>query len=1221
MKNSISVNWVAPKMMRGCVTFRATVVRTDHIWFKDDGGLSYTMCEDRNMSHFSTLIGAVHNNNYTLFELDGYASKGLHELALYGITDTLEQELINESFSSVLRNIVLAKGLNANELQSSSNTSFTVSPKHHKLSVISKFAPSPDWFAGINSFDLCLSNCTWIDFYSEDLYLYDAGVDSGRTYTSEKLPTVPQEKIHSITTNDGKSPFFDPMKKSLQPVARLSIKKTLIRGCHANEAPTNTHLDRADYDLSHNNHRNQRIRYKYNDNGQKVHVYDEIASCFNAHSTCPSSLNTMNKTKLNMQETKDRTNDDPMCMTTKWGPWSACSVSCGEGMRTRSRTMLKNVDAARCGIQLMEKEECRGMKVNCDQGRLTDMMEKKRICMQSLETGPCTNYERRYYLNIDMKKCVEFEFGGCDGNENNFLTRDTCEDTCDILLRGRTEDGKDTRCMTIPWSEWSACTASCGTGTQVRFRSYKVKFLAMGFCGEQLEETRTCETPCDSANMHRLSDSKRLMIKNMDAMERKGKCLQPLEPGPCTSFSSRYYFDGTRKKCTQFRFGGCRGNDNNFATAEECEEMCIELIQKKLTMNDPTCLTTMWGDWSECSSVTCDKPGVQWRYRSYVDKTAAAGKCNELLTENQICTKKCLMAEESIKSGPIKTPQRRVRNRCCACDDAKYEATFQGLWSRQTHPKDWPRVWEYGNIASDGLKHVAEWGAIGTMQKELRNHTKFGVIRNIVVIPGLWTVNVAKSTTGYFTTSRNHNFFSFVTMLGPSPDWIAGISGLDLCLPNCTWLDSYEESLYPVDAGTDMGVLYDGPKKPNNPREPIQPIIVSRISDTRSPFYDETGRQMLPVAKITIKRQMLRGESCPNGRLTHNPNQQQNAAFNDYPDLSRISEMENDKEISKTKVELIDESPTDMRCMTSEWSTWSECNVKCGNGLRQRTRMYKNAHLARGVCNERLSESEMCFNTNDYCEDDIKETAICAVSEWSSWSPCTVSCGKGYTERVRWYLNDQSTVIGKCQIYLNEKRQCQGAAAECETLIPEEKKAICMSDPKEDGRCRNLQRYYFDKKSMSCLPFKNGACANRGAHKNNFQDKAECEQMCNFLVPTFEKYDDYSMYSCPPTTQWTTWSECSVSCGRGWRTRTRAYIQNSNQMVNPNCPPLEERELCQMGKCHCIVSQWSSWSPCTQTCGPDAVQIRTRSIIRRPKNNGRRCGPLKETRYCPVPNC
>lgn len=27
---------------------------------------------------------------------------------------------------------------------------------------------------------------------------------------------------------------------------------------------------------------------------------------------------------------------------------------------------------------------------------------------------------------------------------------------------------------------------------------------------------------------------------------------------------------------------------------------------------------------------------------------------------------------------------------CKACDEAKYELTFEGLWSRNTHPKDFP---------------------------------------------------------------------------------------------------------------------------------------------------------------------------------------------------------------------------------------------------------------------------------------------------------------------------------------------------------------------------------------------------------------------------------------------------------------------------------------------------------------------------------------------------
>ena len=72
--------------------------------------------------------------------------------------------------------------------------------------------------------------------------------------------------------------------------------------------------------------------------------------------------------------------------------------------------------------------------------------------------------------------------------------------------------------------------------------------------------------------------------------------MQPLEPGPCTKFIDRHYFDVTTRKCMKFSYGGCRGrasdllsiglvsirslgNENNFMTHDECEAMCDELIQ------------------------------------------------------------------------------------------------------------------------------------------------------------------------------------------------------------------------------------------------------------------------------------------------------------------------------------------------------------------------------------------------------------------------------------------------------------------------------------------------------------------------------------------------------------------------------------------------------------------------------------------------------------------
>lgn len=65
----------------------------------------------------------------------------------------------------------------------------------------------------------------------------------------------------------------------------------------------------------------------------------------------------------------------------------------------------------------------------------------------------------------------------------------------------------------------------------------------------------------------------------------------------------------------------------------------------------------------------------------------------------------------------------------------------------------------------------------------------------------------------------------------------------------------------------------------------------------------------------------------------------------------------------------------------------------------------------------------------------------------------------------------------------------------------------CMAEPIEDNRCRGLQRYYYNKTSMNCVPFENvGTCPPRGNNRNNFADKNECESICkNFLVESKRK--------------------------------------------------------------------------------------------------------------------
>lgn len=46
------------------------------------------------------------------------------------------------------------------------------------------------------------------------------------------------------------------------------------------------------------------------------------------------------------------------------------------------------------------------------------------------EGHSCQGGEMRYYYDVHDAECHTFNFSGCGGNGNNFLTYDTCMDTC-----------------------------------------------------------------------------------------------------------------------------------------------------------------------------------------------------------------------------------------------------------------------------------------------------------------------------------------------------------------------------------------------------------------------------------------------------------------------------------------------------------------------------------------------------------------------------------------------------------------------------------------------------------------------------------------------------------------------------------------------------------------------------------------------------------------------
>uniref|UniRef100_A0A8C5MMV3 Amyloid-beta A4 protein n=1 Tax=Leptobrachium leishanense TaxID=445787 RepID=A0A8C5MMV3_9ANUR len=54
----------------------------------------------------------------------------------------------------------------------------------------------------------------------------------------------------------------------------------------------------------------------------------------------------------------------------------------------------------------------------------------REVCSEQAETGPCRAMITRWFYDVTEMKCVQFIFGGCGGNRNNFDSEDYCMAVC-----------------------------------------------------------------------------------------------------------------------------------------------------------------------------------------------------------------------------------------------------------------------------------------------------------------------------------------------------------------------------------------------------------------------------------------------------------------------------------------------------------------------------------------------------------------------------------------------------------------------------------------------------------------------------------------------------------------------------------------------------------------------------------------------------------------------
>lgn len=148
-------------------------------------------------AHFSPPVGGTHDAEAVFWATGSLASPGIELMAEVGGTATLGDEILAEAaLGHAYPEVILAAGLGSTGF---SATNFRATPSFSKLTLVTMIAPSPDWFSGVSALDLLVAG-RWQDGIVLDLRPYDAGTDSGSTFTSINADTVPAEPISAIVT-------------------------------------------------------------------------------------------------------------------------------------------------------------------------------------------------------------------------------------------------------------------------------------------------------------------------------------------------------------------------------------------------------------------------------------------------------------------------------------------------------------------------------------------------------------------------------------------------------------------------------------------------------------------------------------------------------------------------------------------------------------------------------------------------------------------------------------------------------------------------------------------------------------------------------------------------------------------------------------------------------------------------------------------------------------
>mmetsp|Transcript_40498 Transcript_40498/g.128156 ORF Transcript_40498/g.128156 Transcript_40498/m.128156 type:complete len:1542 (-) Transcript_40498:50-4675(-) len=934
------------------------------------------------------------------------------------------------------------------------------------------------------------------------------------------------------------------------------------------------------------------------------------------------------------------------CQVGDWSSWSVCDRTHPQQYRSRSIQRSPINGGAECPSELSEIQGCSTAPEDCTLSAWTEWSACDKSCFGGQK------YRERNIASVN-------DMGGRCGSTSLRQVAACNDGPC--FAQG------PVNCQLSEWMAWSACSSLCGAGTRSRKRIVQTLASPDGSgCGSPLEEVGSClDTRCGQADC-RWGDWQAWSACSATCgggsqSRGRGVAVWPLNGGAlCVPQDSEEVASCNAESCLSGCFDGAWGAWMEWT---QCSASCssgfrsrhrdIELepnacglpavglrdqfeVCSSLSacIEDRGCALSEWGDWSHCS---CSCFGIRERNRYIMVFASGQGKpCSDTPLRalepcypgtgeaappvcGEIPARDCLLGDwhgwstctaacgggQTTRDRALHLPAASGGQPCLAplvyttaCNTqpcVETDPCIECLWGEWT---------EWGDCAECGSQRLRERSI-----EHMNNHCGQPC-----------DIRSAKEL-GVCTSACQEDLFCSWT------EW----SDSATCL-GCGASTTIRMRMLGLSASmpSSGSYLIRGGKDTN--------CAGSQLNVSLCPIYESCIPKCIPM-HCTFNAWSDWQEPtcvglCERRRVIGNMN-------NDCGDPCAGSLLETKRCLSNCQ------QPRD--CSFSEWSNWSECPGGAVSAYSQRTRNIIQLPENDGnPCVGPLSESRDC---------SLASVADCLLGEWSFWSECSQPCGTGYKSRNRAVAREAANGGNQCFGTLEELELCV-QSPDCSFVS---KRDCAMSLWSEWSICDGERQRYRDRSVQEMATDGGAPCVGVMMETESCRTKhADCQvsewtswgacgKTCGGGQAARQRqivaFPAFEGASCPSelmevkgcNTQscvmqdcqvalWSDWGTCATSCGSGQQMRSRQVL-GFRGLDGRGCDLAmgETRQCADTPKCDfadCKWGDWSDWSGCTCSCA-GGQQSRNRHIVAIPRGGGKPCEAVDkdEMRACNTQKC